>query len=628
MERTLQAATRAAVGSVAAVSGPVRRFVSALALAVAAVVASGVADARPAAAAPGERITSFSSDLVIERDGSLAVREQIIYDFGANQRHGIFRYLPDRFPCEGAAIGPSCPKDHDRVTPIRDLQVSMDGGSVPVKTERQGNTTVWRIGDADRTVTGSHVYEISYLLTGTFNPTSDGGAVLGWNATGTGWDVPFDEVVVTISAPTSDYQLRCVRGPAGSNEPCAEGRLVQERDLGAGDNVTVTLTFAPGIIDRTDPILREQQTLARAFRLSPGSGALTALTALLGGGLAWRTAHRGRDRRFAGGDIELAMGRAGEAETTRGVFEKLPAVMEFTPPNKIRPGQMGALVDERVDNRDVTATIVDLAIRGHLRIVQVDKHDWELTRLDRADDGLRSFESLLLTELFETGNPVRLSSLKQKWAGSYAKVRTAVYQDLVDSGWYAGRPDRARGIATAKGGALLAAGVAAGIALGQRTTLTLAAIPLVVAGIVTLVLARRAGARTAGGTAMAARSAGFKRLIETPTQEEMARFAERHDVFIEYLPFAIVFGCATQWAGRFAALGALPPPTVGWYVPLPGGYHGDDAWDGIAASVSGFAGSAGASLAAAAASGGSGSGGGGGGFSSGGGFGGGGGGSW
>lgn len=624
MERTLQAA----VDSVAAVSGPVRRFVSSLALAVAALVVVGVADARPAAADPGERITSFSSDLVIERDGSLAVREQIIYDFGTNQRHGIFRYLPDRFPCEGAAVGPSCPKDHDRVTPIRDLKVSMDGGPVPVKTERQGNTTVWRIGDADRTITGSHVYQISYLLTGTFNPTSDGGAVLGWNATGTGWDVPIDEVVVTITAPTGvDYDLRCVRGPAGSNQPCGEGRLVQERGLNAGDNVTVTLTFAPGIIDRTEPILRERQTLARAFRLSTGSGVLTALTALLGGGLAWRTARRGRDRRFAGGDVELAMGRPGEAETTRGVFERLPAVMEFAPPNKIRPGQMGALVDEHVDNRDVTATIVDLAIRGHLRIVQVDKHDWELTRLDKAGGDLLAFESLLLTELFETGNPVRLSSLKQKWSGSYAKVRTAIYQDLVDSGWYAGRPDRARGIAVAKGFGLLAAGVAAGIALGQRTTLTLAAIPLVLAGLVTLALATKAGRRTASGTAMAARSAGFKRLVETPTQEEMARFAERHDVFIEYLPFAIVFGCATQWAGRFAALGALPPPTVGWYVPLAGGYHGHDAWDDIAASVSGFAGSAGASLAAAAASGGS-SGGGGGGFSSGGGFGGGGGGSW
>lgn len=624
MDRTLQAA----VGSVAAVSGPVRRFVSSLALAAAAVVALGLAAVRPAAAADGERITSFSSDLVIERDGSLAVTEQIIYDFGSNERHGIFRYLPDRFPCEGDAIGPSCPKDHDRVTPIRDLKVTMDGGSVPVKTERQGNTTVWRIGDGDRTVSGSHVYSISYLLTGTFNPTSDGGAVLGWNATGSGWDVPIDEVVVTITAPTGeDYQLRCARGPAGSTDPCAEGRLVQEKGLNAGDNVTVTLTFAPGIIDRTDPILREQQTFARAFRLSAGSGALTALTALAGGALAWRTGRKGRDRRFAGGDVELAMGRAGEAETTRGVFEKLPAVMEFAPPNKIRPGQMGALVDERVDNRDVTATIVDLAIRGHLRIVQVDKHDWELTRLDKRDDGLLAFESLLLTELFETGNPVRLSSLKQKWSGSYAKVRTAVYQDLVDSGWYAGRPDRARGFAAAKGFALLAAGVAAGIALGQRTTLTLAAVPLVVAGLVTLVLARRAGQRTAAGTAMAARSAGFKRLVETPTQEEMARFAERHDVFIEYLPFAIVFGCATQWAGRFAALGALPPPTIGWYVPLPGGYHGHDAWDDIAASVSGFAGSAGASLAAAAASGGSG-GGGGGGFSSGGGFGGGGGGSW
>jgi hypothetical protein len=356
------------------------------------------------------------------------------------------------------------------------------------------------------------------------------------------------------------------------------------------------------------------------------SGALTALAALLGGLAVWKVGGRGRDRRFAGSDVELAMGRAGQAEVARGLFEKLPTVMEFAPPGGIRPGQLGALIDERVDNRDVTATIVDLAIRGHLRITQVDKHDWELTRLeDKPGDHVLPFEQVLLAELFSTATTVRLGDLKQKWARSFAKVRSAVYDDQVASGWYTTRPDKSRGLVAALGVVLAVAGVGACVALGQRTRFALAGVPLALAGLVVVGLSRRAGARTASGTAMAARSGGFKRLIETPTQQEMARFAEHHDVFVEYLPFAIVFGCATQWAKRFAGLGTLPPPTGLWYVPLAGGYHGHDPWDAIAASVAGFAGSAASTLAASAASGGSG---GSGGFSSGGGFGGGGGGSW
>lgn len=610
------------------------RVVAALGLTGAGLLGAGLLGAgllgvRPAGAADGESIQTFSSDLVIERDGSLAVREQIIYDFATNERHGIFRFVPDRFPCAGDAVGPACPKDHDRVTPLRDLKVTMDGGPVPVSTTRQGDSTVWRIGAADRTVTGSHIYTISYLLTGVLNPLDDGGAVLGWNVTGTAWDVPIDEVTVTVTTPSApaDTGFACTRGPAGSDQACAQPNPVDERGLGPNENVTVTIRMPAGAVNTTAPILRERQTVKRAFSVNPGSSLLTAVTALLGSAAVFGTARKGRDRRFAGGDVELAMGRPGEAETARGVFEKLPTVMEYAPPGKIRPGQLGALMDERVDNRDVTATIVDLAIRGHLRITQVDEHDWDLTRLDKPDEGLVPFETLLLTELFGTGPTVKLSSLRQKWAGSFGKVQSAIYDDLVTSGWYAGRPDRARAAATVKGVLLVAAGVGAGIYLGKNTALALAAIPLALAGVGLLVVARKAGARTAAGTAMTARSGGFRRLIETPTQQEMARFAERHDVFVEYLPFAIVFGCATQWAGRFAALGSLPPPTAGWYLPLPGGYHGHDAWDGIAASVAGFAGSAGASLAASAASGGSGSGGGGG-FSSGGGFGGGGGGSW
>ena len=42
------------------------------------------------------------------------------------------------------------------------------------------------------------------------------------------------------------------------------------------------------------------------------------------------------------------------------------------------PGQVGTLVDEHANLIDVTATIVDLAVRGWLTITDLDK-DYELT---------------------------------------------------------------------------------------------------------------------------------------------------------------------------------------------------------------------------------------------------------
>ena len=68
---------------------------------------------------------------------------------------------------------------------------------------------------------------------------------------------------------------------------------------------------------------------------------------------------------------------------------------EFRVRDGVRPGQVGTLVDERVDPVDVTATVLDLAVRGHLRIEELPRSaayaegEWTFTRRD-SDDDLRA----------------------------------------------------------------------------------------------------------------------------------------------------------------------------------------------------------------------------------------------
>ena len=608
--------------------GWVRR--AAIGTLVIAFAAAGALAAGPAHAAGTEHVIAFAAELTIGGDGSVAVTERIDYDFGTNARHGIFRFVPDRFRCERDAVGPSCPSGYDRRTPIEAVRVTADDAAVPVDRRREGNATVLRIGDSKRTITGPHRYVISYRITGALNPVEGGGTVLGWNVTGNGWTVFIEAVTATVTGPTGAVEATCVAGPVGANRPCERTSPFGTSGLDPGEGMTLTVRLPRGVAAGSEPVLERRQTVGRAFSLNGGSVALTGLAALLGATTVWCIGRLGRDRRFVGGDVEVAMGRAGQPDEARPLHGGLPAVMEFAPPNGIRPGQLGALVDERAGGRDVTASIVDLAIRGYLRLEQLEGDDWRITRGAKEPDAtMQGYERLLLRELLGTsGDSVRLSELRQTWSASFKHVRQALYADLVASGWYRSRPDRSRARTYAVAAVLAATGVATCVALAENTALALGGVPFVLAGVALAIIGRRAGARTATGTAMAARSTGFKRLIETPTQQEMAAFADRHEVFVEYLPFAIVFGCASAWATRFAALGALPPATAGWYEPFPGGIGGGhDSWDQIASSVSGFAGSAATALAAPAASGGSGSSGGGG-FSSGGGFGGGGGGSW
>src|SRR5205085_553619 len=108
----------------------------------------------------------------------------------------------------------------------------------------------------------------------------------------------------------------------------------------------------------------------------------------------------------------------------------------------LRPGQVGTLVDETANTLDVTATIVDLAVRGFLRIDEIPKHglfgkkDWTLVELKEAT-GLLGYESQLLKAIFKGRNEVKLSALKNTFATDLKKVEDALYDDAVAQGWFA-----------------------------------------------------------------------------------------------------------------------------------------------------------------------------------------------
>ena len=103
---------------------------------------------RPRPPQSGERILDYRVTLAIEDDGDLAVTEIIAYDFGSNERRGIFREIPTRFPYDD---------EHERVYPIEDVTVTAtpEGTPTDVQVTTEGNVTRIRIGDPDVFITGS-----------------------------------------------------------------------------------------------------------------------------------------------------------------------------------------------------------------------------------------------------------------------------------------------------------------------------------------------------------------------------------------------------------------------------------------------------------------------------------------
>jgi uncharacterized protein (TIGR04222 family) len=426
-------------------------------------------------------------------------------------------------------------------------------------------------------------------------------------------------------------KVACFTGPVGSTLGCAKavvksGAAVFGQPIMPPYNaLSIVVALPQGSVASTAPILEERWSLDRAFRRTPltvgGSIGLLALVVVGFGLLIWR---RGRDRRYRGSQVDQLMGSPGGEEQAVPLFEKGEAPVEFAPPEDLRPGQVGTLIDERANTLDVTATIIDLAVRKYLVIEEIEKQgwfgkpDWKLTRTDTTADDLLAYERKLLGALFATGNEVLMSGLKTKFHQQLVEVEDALYADAVQRKWFLARPDTVRERWVALGAAALVVSLGLAFVLVRWTKLGLFAIPLLVGALLILVGARWMPRRTAKGTAITRRVKGFRRVIET-AETHMSRWAEQENVFTRYLPFAIVFGCTDKWAKAFEGL-ALPADTS-WYVSSR-----PFVYASFAAQMDGFTVTTSGTIASTpAGSGGSGFGGGG---SSGGGGGGGGGGSW
>jgi uncharacterized membrane protein YgcG len=579
--------------------------------------------ASTASAQSSEVIHRYDVAIQIQRDDSIVVTETIDYDFGTGQRHGIFRDVPTTLRYDD---------DHDRVYPLDVVSVAGSPGTpVQYTTEDAGGgRTRIKIGDPDRTITGEHTYAITYRMGAALNGFPDHDELY-WNAIGSDWAVPIQQARVTVSAPGSIERIACYAGPSGSSLPCGKSSVkgdtatFTQPSLAPYDAFTVVAGLPKGVVAEPSPILEERWTLRRAFTTTPltvGGSLLLAVLALgWFGRVVWRT---GRDRRSMGSQVDVVMGAPpGTPEQGVPLFEgDASGPVEFAPPQDLRPGQIGTLLDEVANPLDVTATVIDLAVRRYLVIEEIPKKgwfgkpDWKLTKLKDPDRDLLEYERELLGGVFEDGDEVKLSNLRTKFVSRLQRVQEALYRNAEGQGWFAGRPDRVRRKWVAVGVGVLLLGALLEFAAIMWTGLALLPLGVILAGVLLVVGAKWMPRRTAKGTGLVRRVRGFRTVIAT-AETNMAKFAERENLFTRYLPYAIVFGLTEKWAKAFEALGE-PPPDTSWYVSSNVFAYAafSDAMDGFTVTTAGTiastpSGSGGSGFGGGSAGGGGGGGGGG-----------------
>ncbi|HEU5287103.1 MAG TPA: DUF2207 domain-containing protein [Candidatus Limnocylindria bacterium] len=564
-----------------------------------------MAESSARAADGGWTITSFDVQIEIQRDGRIVVDENLAVDFGPLEKHGIFRYVPVKYewPSEKRKI---------RVYELQVLSV-MDAKGRPWRYETSGqdaNVEI-KVGDPDRTLSGAQTYRIRYAVKGVLNSFADHDELF-WNVTGGDWGVPILRSSATVRAPAALSRSACFVGFPGATAKCGSTQTLGTattfttgRSLAPGEQLTIVAALPKGVVSEPTPILQDRpREFSEFFDPTPVWLALAALVAILGlAWVFWRWFTAGRDDP-----------------------DRVTIVPEYEPPAKTRPAQLGLLVDERADTLDVTASIVDLAVRGYLTITEIPKEglfgsrDWLLAQKREADPDLLEYERTILDGLFDDGPEVKLSALKRHFYTTLGKAEKELYTDATTRGWFPADPSRVRATYAVAGVGLVVLAGAIAFGLGYLAGGGLVGIGAAVPAIALIAASPLMPRRTKAGAELARRALGFRQYMEV-AEKDRQRFAEKEHIFAEYLPFAIVFKCVDQWAKAFQGID-LREATSTWYTGNLATFNAMD----LSRDLSSFSGQL--STAIASTPGGSGSSGFGGGGGAGGGGGGGGGGSW
>ena len=541
-------------------------------------------------AATDEGMDSYVAVFDVQPDGSMRVTETITWRFpSGKQSHGIFRDVVVR-------MGYNNEENRYRYYDLTDVDVTSPTGAPDAfHVSDNGAAQEIRIGSASEFTSGTQVYEIHYTLHNVLNPIDANGkpatgttpadtVELNYNVFGPNELTQRDRVAITVNAPAASTKVLCFQGETGSDTPCTavvgDPSRFAATNLGSGQAMTVIASYPASAFGDVHPDVRtgnagssvgsDAAPAANAAAWIGGIGAPVLALAVMGT-LVWT---RGRDERYAdltpGLSPSFGTGATGDgtpaAATVRG--GSTTVAVQFQPPKGVQPGMVGTIIDETANPIDVSATVIDLAVRGFLRIEENEgagrfaRTDWTLTRLTPpAEERLLPYERQLLDGIFATrGDVVQLSDLKNTFASTLKRIQSAMYQEVVTRGWFRSSPQAQRGawqglglVIAALGGLLLFYGRAAIAAIlgGGFSGGTALGIGLVLAGLIVWFLGGRMAAKTAEGSAVHAQALGFKEYLTTAEAGQIA-FEEASNIFSRYLPYAVVFGVADRWATTFA----------------------------------------------------------------------------
>jgi uncharacterized membrane protein len=513
----------------------------------------GVALVVPTSSLAFEVIKTFDSHITVNRDTSLTIQETIQYTTDLT-KHGIYRYIPVRYAQGGLNVSAN----------VRNIKVTdSEDEAIPFERSFQNGNVMLKIGDPDTTFTGDKTYVITYDVENAVREVPNTVAPeLYWDITGEGWQIMIASSSAMVVSPYAEIlKVACYAGEFGQNDGKCQTRQTDDYHalfsynvpISYGDNMTVALQFEAGSL--VFPTFWEK--VWKVFRDNMGLVVLV-LPALILVRRWWRT---GRDAMF----LSLNVFNQDEGQPSKIVplFFSRHIPLVYEPFKDLTPGEAGAILDEKVDNQDIIAEIIDLARQKYLKIERLEakklfgkKVEYQFTKLKEPSEKLPPQQKYLMDHLFATKDVVKLSDLKGTFSTHMEEVKKLIFKSLTDKGLFKENPQNAQGKSLAL--AIILSIVAGAWLIHLLNQGAWWGVPLyILSTLIALVCAYWAPAKTAKGTNFAWQAKGLQRNIKYGEWRE--KIKEKHLFFEEVLPFAIAFGVVDQLSKDMKTLNVKAP---------------------------------------------------------------------
>jgi hypothetical protein len=523
----------------------------------------------------------FDVDVAVQRGGTLNVTETVDFRFVGGPFSYVFREIPT-----------------DLTDGIVNIQAGADGvpwpqgtgpGQVEIETGNPIRVT-WHLSPTSNRV---QTFDLSYDALGVVRQGADAD-VLEWQALPESYEYTIAAAEVVFTYPTNAALLTTpVLVESRGDVTLGENQVrISAGNIGPDEPLITRLNFAPGSLISEPPAWQAQQ---QAINDRAWVWAVLAGLILVGGGAGIVLAARRYSR---------------PAQRAEGI--------SYVPPSDLSPAIAGAIAGDGtgIGWQHALATLLALADRGSIEIAELGERKWyqgadfEVTLLERPTDPSPE-EQALLDLLFtsKSGQPItQLTGSemgKLVTSGRWNTYKETLKNEMILADLISPKREAAvkRFVVV---GVLLLFGAAAlfvvalllGAQFGYWTLLPVGAVFLL--SILSFLVAATISTRSERGEQMAAMWRPYRRYLE-----QAAKGKERipnPDLFAQYLPYAMAFGVAENWAKQNEKAGWDEAPSYFRTLGVQGS-NNTAAFIAILAATNSSGGAAAASAGAGAAAG-------------------------